>query len=223
MSEAARSCRWYVGKTDERMRVGNSTSTRTATQEEPISDAKLVEASLAGQKWAREALFERHAPMVSGLSYRLLGHDTELDDVVQDSFVQALGNLHKLRDPTAFGSWLGSITVHTVRKTISRRRMLERLGLRRPTELNDDIDVSVNAPPEVVVELRTLYRALQNINVEARLALLLKRVEGYTTDEVAAELSLSASTVKRRLNEANDAVELHRRQRRSAPELEGPS
>src|SRR5688572_10280541 len=54
------------------------------------TDAALVVAARAGEDWAREALFRRHAPMVAGMAFRLLGRDEDVDDLVQDSFVEAL-------------------------------------------------------------------------------------------------------------------------------------
>src|SRR5437870_412973 len=77
------------------------------------SDAALVMSARAGEAWASEALFRRHASMVNGLAYRLLGRDPEVDDVVQESFAQALGALDALKEPQAFASWMASIVVRT--------------------------------------------------------------------------------------------------------------
>jgi RNA polymerase sigma-70 factor (ECF subfamily) len=95
------------------------------------TDAALVVAARAGEDWAREALFRRHAHMVAGMAFRLLGRDEEVDDLVQDSFVEALRSLDRLQTPQAFASWLASIVVRTSSKVIRRRRLLTRLGLRR--------------------------------------------------------------------------------------------
>src|SRR5436190_20397911 len=92
------------------------------------SDAALVVAARAGEKWAQEALFRRHARMVNGLAYRLLGRDQELDDLVQESFLAALRSLDRLAQPQAFAAWLGSIVVRSSHKLLRRRRMLTRLG-----------------------------------------------------------------------------------------------
>src|SRR6266513_458158 len=59
------------------------------------SDAALVVAARAGEAWAQEALFRRHARMVNGLALRLIGRDADLDDLVQEAFAQALGSLDR--------------------------------------------------------------------------------------------------------------------------------
>src|SRR5207248_3556465 len=96
------------------------------------SDAALVVAARAGDAWAQEALFRRHARMAIGLAHRLLPHDNEVDDLVQDCFVSALRRLASLDNPQAFAAWLGSIVVRAVGKRLRRRRLLSRLGLRVP-------------------------------------------------------------------------------------------
>ncbi|MGH7270210.1 MAG: RNA polymerase sigma factor, partial [Polyangiaceae bacterium] len=87
-------------------------------------------AARAGEAWAHEALFRRHARMVNGLAFRLMGRDADVDDLVQDAFVTAFSRLQGLGDPQAFSAWLGSIVVRTAGKIIRRRVLLERLGLR---------------------------------------------------------------------------------------------
>ena len=92
----------------------------------------------AGEAWAQEALFRRHARMALGLAHRLLPQDNEVDDLVQDCFVSALRRLSSLDNPQAFAAWLGSIVVRTVGKRLRRRRLLTRLGLRVPEEIDAD-------------------------------------------------------------------------------------
>jgi RNA polymerase sigma-70 factor, ECF subfamily len=106
------------------------------------TDAALVLAVRAGEEWAHEALFRRHAPMVNGLAYRLIGRDADVEDLVQDSFTEAFRGLPRLEDPQSFAKWLGSIVVRTASKMIRRRRLMARLGLHRR---KDPIDVETIA------------------------------------------------------------------------------
>lgn len=170
------------------------------------TDAALVVAARAGEAWAQEALYRRYARMVNGLAFRMLGRDADVDDLVQDSFVEALKNLHRLESPAAFGSWLGSIVVRTASKRLRTRSLLTRLGLRRPTPIDADSVLSSRAPPDVSSELRAVYTVLGPLHHEARTALILNRVEGMSLPEVAATMGVSLSTVKRRLATAEKAL-----------------
>jgi RNA polymerase sigma-70 factor (ECF subfamily) len=174
------------------------------------TDAALVVAARAGESWAREALFRRHARMALGLAHRLLPHDQEVDDVVQDCFVQALKRLDALDNPQAFAAWLGSIVVRTVGKRLRHRRLLARLGLRAPEELDPDAIAAPSAPGDVAVELRRVYAVVSGLPAQARVALVLRRVDGLEVPDIARRMGLSLSTVKRRLKTAEELLERQR-------------
>jgi RNA polymerase sigma-70 factor (ECF subfamily) len=176
------------------------------------SDTTLVLAARAGEKWAQEALFKRHARTVNGLAYRLLGRDEEVDDLVQEAFLAALRSLDKLENPQAFAAWLCSILVRTAHKTLRRRAMLTRLGLRRSTPIDPDVVVSRNAPPDVRSELEAIYGVLDRMRPEVRVAIVLQRVEGLSVPEIAERMELSISTVKRRLAAAERRLDQYLRQ-----------
>lgn len=172
------------------------------------SDAALVEAARQGQAWAHEALFRRHARMASGLAYRLLaGSDVQADDVVQDAFVTAFERLNTLRAPEAFPSWLGSIVVRYCSKRLRRHRLRLRFGLARKEEVDIDLSISPDAPPDVTAALKEAYILLDRLKPEERMVFLLRRVEGLTVPEIADQLKTSISTVKRRMQSGEERVQ----------------
>ena len=178
------------------------------------SDAELVAAARAEERWAQEMLFRRYVRMVNGLAFRLMGRDVEVDDLVQDSFIQAFAGLDRLKNPQAFGSWLGSIVVRTAHKRLRRRRMLIRLGLARSEPIDPEMIVSKSSPPDVAVELSRIYAVIDRLPAEQRIALVLRRVEGMSIDEIATAMSLSPATVKRRLALAAAELDEHHRRPR---------
>jgi RNA polymerase sigma-70 factor (ECF subfamily) len=181
------------------------------------TDAALVLAARSGEKWAQEALFKRHARTVNGLAYRLLGRDEEVDDLVQEAFLAALRSLDRLENPQAFAAWLCSILVRTAHKTLRRRSMLTRLGLRRSAPIDPDVVVSHSAPPDVRSELAAIYSLLERMRPEVRVALVLHRVEGLSVPEIAERMALSVSTVKRRLAVAELRLDQYARQAGDTP------
>ena len=174
------------------------------------TDAALVVAARAGESWAQEALFRRHARMALGLAHRLLPRDEEVDDIVQDCFVSALKRLGSLDNPQAFAAWLGSIVVRTVGKRLRRRRLMARLGLRAPEEIDPDTIAAASVPGDVAVELRRVYAVVSALPTQARIALVLRRVDGLEVPDIARRMGLSLSTVKRRLKMAEELLERSR-------------
>lgn len=178
------------------------------------SDAALVVAARAGEPWAQEALFHRYARMVNGMAYRIMGRDADVDDLVQDAFLEAFRSLDRLKEPAAFGSWLGSIVVRTASKRLRRRSLMSRLGLRRNTPIELDAVIGQDAPPDVQAQLSAVYGVLDGLSVQARTALVLHRVEGRALPEVARLMGVSLSTAKRRLGDADEAVRVFRQEGR---------
>jgi RNA polymerase sigma-70 factor, ECF subfamily len=170
-----------------------------------VDDAALVIRAQAGEARAKELLFRRHARRVHGLAYRLLAHDRDLEEVVQDVFVEALAGLGSLREPSAFGSWLGAIVVHRVRRRIRRRRLAAALGL-VPVETVDVDELPGDPSSEAALELRRVHAHIAQLDAEERIALVLHRVEGYSLPELAERMGLSLATVKRRLASAEQKL-----------------
>lgn len=171
------------------------------------SDADLVGRAQQGDAWAEEALFRRHVGRVIQLAQRLLGSSSEADDVVQDSFLIALEQLPKLREGAAFRAWLLRIVVHQAHRRFRKRRMLARLGF----VSSDDLDVLSSQTrhdldAESKAELRRLDGVLLRLSVSERTAWVLRHVEGYQLEEVAAACDCSLATAKRWLKKADERV-----------------
>jgi len=174
--------------------------------EEP-TDGVLVGAACEGDTRAKEVLYRRHAALVAGVAYRLLGHDGELEDIVQESFATAFGSLERLREPEAFRSWLIAIATGATIATIRRRRWLSFFGLLRDESLPVGERLSSATPAEVALELRALYRKLQRLPTEERVILVLRRVEELPLEEIARRTGWSLATIKRRLASATRRIE----------------
>lgn len=178
------------------------------------SDGMLVVEARAGIPAAQEALFRRHVRRVTGLAQRLLaGSAEDVDDLVQDAFVQALSKLDELREPEAFGGWLGSIVVRTASKRLRRLRLFTRLGLARREEVDLDGFAVPGLAPDRTLEVRQVYEELLSFPTEERVALTLRRIEGLETEDIAQMMGLSASTVKRRLRRAEGRLDRLRTRR----------
>lgn len=174
------------------------------------SDAELVLRTREGDGWAREALFRRYAADVVGLVTRLLGRRDEVDDVVQDTFATALGDLGSLREPSAFRSWLFGIAVRRVRRAHRRRSVRRFFGLDRGDEQSSLYDLaSEEASPEALTELALIDAALARMRVEDRIAWSLRRIEGEKLEDIASMTGVSLATVKRRVDAVDASLQRH--------------
>ena len=69
-----------------------------------------------------DAVFRRFAPYVARVAMRVLGPRGEIDDLVQDVFLDAHRGLGKLRDLDAIRGWLATVTVRKARRRLRRQR-----------------------------------------------------------------------------------------------------
>jgi RNA polymerase sigma-70 factor (ECF subfamily) len=175
----------------------------------------LVLAARAGEAWAQEALFRRYAPLVNGLAFRLLGGDSDLDDIIQESFAEALSSLARIRNTETFPAWLSAIVVRTTNKFLRRRRLMTRLGLRRTQPVDLDAIVARTIPPDAAFELGILYRLVETMPEKLRTPLLLRHLEDASLEEIGRLMGMSLATVKRRLSagQAELNLELARAER----------
>ena len=118
--------------------------------------------------------------------------DDEVDDLVQDCFVSALKRLSALDNPQAFAAWLGSIVVRAVGKRLRRRRLLSRLGLRVPEEIDADAIAAPSVPATSLSSCGASTRWSAQLPAQARVALVLRRVDGLEVPEIARRMGLVA-------------------------------
>lgn len=172
-----------------------------------IPDGALVQAAREGQAWAQEQLFKRYAPMALSTAWRLIPTE-DPEDVAQEGLIRALTQLDQLQTPQAFAGWLSTIVVRLATSRLRRRRMLERLGLRgRDRAIDVEDYIAGPASAQTRAELSEVYRMLDTLPAEERVALVLQRVEGLELTEIAARMNLSVATVKRRLTAAASKLE----------------
>jgi RNA polymerase sigma-70 factor, ECF subfamily len=175
--------------------------------EPSASDAELVERLVRGDQWAKEALYRRYVKLVWTTALHLVGNRADAQDVVQDTFVEALRDLPGLRQHAALRPWLLRISVHQAHRRFRRRKLFRRLGLDRSIDdapLHELLHRGASA--EQQLELRAVDRALQRASVGERLAWILRYVDGHSLEEVADACGCSLATAKRRLTSAQALV-----------------
>jgi RNA polymerase sigma-70 factor (ECF subfamily) len=150
-------------------------------------------------------VFRRYSPYVARVALRLLGNDAEVDDLVQDVFLEAHRGLSSLREAGALGGWLARICVRRATRRLRRRRLLALLSL--DTVVERDLPLDGSASPEQRAEVARIYRRLDQLPVAERVAWLLRHVEGESLDDMVVLCGCSKSTVQRRLLRAEARLE----------------
>jgi RNA polymerase sigma-70 factor (ECF subfamily) len=146
-------------------------------------ELELVQAVLDGDRDSFARLYHLYAPLVHGILLARVPR-AEVDDLVQDIFLDAYRKLETLRDRTAFGPWIAMIARN--RAVDFHRRSKETV------EINDELRGS-DAHDSRAAEILELIR---NLPEAYRETLVLRLVEGMTGPEIAARTGLTAASVR---------------------------
>lgn len=145
--------------------------------------ATTIRAATGGDQEAFGRLYRDYVRLVHAI---LLGRVPRLDvdDLVQDVFLVVYSRLRELRDPAAFGSWIG---------TIARNRATDFLRQRRP-----EVELPADLPggDAIASESLAVLDAIRKLPEAYRDTLMLRLVEGMSGNEIAARTGLTPASVR---------------------------
>ncbi|MBT8212455.1 MAG: sigma-70 family RNA polymerase sigma factor [Acidimicrobiia bacterium] len=168
------------------------------------NEAALIAQAAAGDHVAFGELVTLHENEVFTLALRLTGDWNRANDVAQEAFIRAWKALPRFRGDARFSTWIHRITVNAAWTNGSKRkRHAERTT---PLEAISAQPVSRLGRPEVEGERMALRArlegALDRLSPEQRMVVVLKDIEGWTHDEIAAEAGITVTAAKVRLHRA---------------------
>jgi RNA polymerase sigma-70 factor, ECF subfamily len=167
------------------------------------ADGSATESSLEGLDL--DTLFRRYAPYVAAVAHRLLGRDDDVDDTVQEVFLAAVRGVSQLRDPAAVKGWLARVTVRAARARLRKRSLRRLVGFDEPAVYERVADVGATAEERAV--LARVYRVLEAMPANHRIAWALRHIEGEPLESVASLCGCSLATAKRRILAASQVIE----------------
>ena len=161
-------------------------------------DRPLVDRAQTGDREALGELFVRHAQAVRRLLAGVIGSTNELDDLVQDVFIQVFKSLPSFRGDSRFSTWLHQVTMYAAYNHLRRPR---RVTLADPEEL--EVAGADGDGPQARLHgretMRRLNAILDTIKPKKRIAFVLFAVEGYSIGEVSEMVGAPVPTVKSRV------------------------
>ena len=182
---------------------GNDLSkTKMTKQLDSISSEDLMAQAAGGDDYAFEILVQRHQASILNLIYRFVGNRTEAKDLAQEVFVRVWQAARSYKPKAKFSTWIYRIAVNLCLnelKSFKRKRLIplgteERLDSEYPTPS----DVS-QSPEDLLVakeRSRQISEALQSLPENQRMALILKRYDNLSYNEIGRVMGCSVSAVE---------------------------
>ncbi|HEY6039767.1 MAG TPA: RNA polymerase sigma factor [Kofleriaceae bacterium] len=172
-----------------------------------VEDVLLVDRCLTGEPAATRELFRRHRNRVHASLFRVLGSNRDMDDLLQEAFIQVFQSLRGWRAEASLATWIDRVSVRVAYRYLSQR------GRRIQTDpLIDEDSVPGGEATDDRRQLardgvRRLYAVLDELGAAARLAFTLHEIDGRPLAEVADLVGSSVTATKLRVWRARGKVE----------------
>jgi len=174
-------------------------------------DEEIVGRVIAGERPLFEVLMRRHNQRVYRTIRAILKDEAEVEDVMQQTYVLAYGNLRQFAGTARFSTWLTRIAVNEAiaRKSRAARFVSNQSGVQQENEIPMSIERDDRNPEEQTAahELaRMLESAIDALPESFRSVVMLREVEGMSTAEAADVLGVTEDLVKTRLHRAKEQL-----------------
>jgi RNA polymerase sigma-70 factor, ECF subfamily len=164
----------------------------------------LIERARAGDASAQRLLYDTHVDRVYRLIFRLTGRTDMARELTQDTFVRAFAGLHDFRGESALGTWLHTIAVSV---TLNEMKRVKRASARE-APLDEALAISRSAPSSDPILKQRLATAIAALPDGCRAVFVMHDVEGFTHEEIAEALGVTAGTSKAQLSRSRGKLRL---------------
>jgi RNA polymerase sigma factor (sigma-70 family) len=176
----------------------------SAPDEAAALDLALMQKVKSGDTDAFQELVEIHQNRVVGTVAKMLGDETEAEDVAQQVFVRVWRSAARYEPTAKFTTWLFKITRNLVFNEMRRRKRHVAISLDQPRDTDDErplqaADHSSKAPDTAVLDqemMDAIHKAIEELPETQRMAIVLRRYEETPYEEIAEILELSVPAVK---------------------------
>jgi RNA polymerase sigma-70 factor (ECF subfamily) len=171
-------------------------------------DERLIARASAGDSGAFRQIYERHRTDVARLVYRMLGGRSDLEDVIQEVFVQVYRSLKDFRGQSKLSTWMHRVTVNVV--LMHRRAARSRPVFAEEPPTDGMLRTDATSPDEDAERrerMRAFSRLLDRLAEKKRIVFVLHELEGISPSDIADIVGAPVLTVRTRLFYARRELE----------------
>ena len=162
----------------------------------------LIDRCRLGESKAQFEIYRLYYKAMYNTSLRILNHEAEAEDVMQESFLDAFRKLDEYKGEGSFGGWLRRIVVNNSIDTLKKRKEFVPLENNLP-EPDDD---SSGAMESIEYRVEEIKKALPLLPEDYRVILSLLLFEGYDHEEIAQILNISNNVSRTRFFRAKERL-----------------
>ena len=164
-------------------------------------NAALVAECCKGNRKAQFELYKLYAKVMYNVALRIVNHQAEAEDILQESFLDAFNRITNFRGETTFGLWLKRIVINRSISYLRRRKAdvvsLEEIEVAEEFEVDDG---------EIQFKVEKIKKAMAELPDGCRVILTLYLFEGYDHEEIAHILKIAVSTSRTQFMRAKNKL-----------------
>ncbi len=169
--------------------------------EEDAEDVRLMGLVAQGDTSAFEEVIDRHQALVAGTAARMLGSNSDVEDIAQQVFIRVWKSARRYVPRAKFTTWLLKITRNLVFNELRRAKRRAQVPLQSdPSAEEIPLKDETNPAPDASLLEAELQRAIEEAIMQLpesqRMALVLRRYEQLSYEQIAEVLDLSVPAVK---------------------------
>ena len=167
------------------------------SQNRMATDQLILRRAIQGDERALQSLWSQHSPHIDAVVRRLVGDADLAADIAQEVWIQIFRALPTYRGDSQFGTWAHRIAVN---RTLNALRKIRRIA-NVETDIEDS-SASIEHEGDRALLAASIEEAAAKLSPGARTVFLLHDVEGYTHEEIAEQLGITAGGSKSQLFKA---------------------
>src|SRR6266702_2249126 len=172
-----------------------------ARSEDDAEDVRLMRLVADGDTSAFEELVERHQALVAGTVARMLGSNSDVEDIAQQVFIRVWKSASRYVPRAKFTTWLLKITRNLVFNELRRTKRRAQVPLESEASADEPAlkDESNPAPDASLLEVelrKAIEEAIMHLPETQRMAMVLRRYGQLSYEQIAEVLNLSVPAVK---------------------------
>jgi RNA polymerase sigma-70 factor (ECF subfamily) len=172
-----------------------------------VDDVLLVDRCLTGEPAATRELFRRHRNRVHASLFRVLGSNRDMDDLLQEAFIQVFQSLRGWRAEASLATWIDRVSVRVAYRYLAQRGRRIQTAPMIDEETVPGGEATDDRRQLARDGVRRLYAVLDRLGAAARLAFTLHEIDGRPLAEVADLVGSSVTATKLRVWRARGKVE----------------
>ena len=172
-----------------------------------VSDTELVARAARGDGESLGLLYDRHAGRMRAIALRIVRAPEDAEDVVQETFVQALLKIGSFDGRSALSTWLHGVAINVVRNHWRSQKSTAKAHAK--LEVVRSYDSGGEAPDGAVHQqqrVKALYAALETLPDHLRVAFVLRDLEGMSPEEAAEQAGISTGNLAVRATRARQRI-----------------